>query len=361
MESNKSINKQRMVNIMKKFILVFILFPIIAAAQSNIPLTPFTGFFSEKRSTADKITRKFYDGRGSSYFQEDIVCRRSSDGLIDTLIYGDNVTEIRAYNDKNQLIHYKSFFNYSPNKLHYDDSYSYDSDGSIKQIDAILATTRYYKTSTNIDSIVTKKFNDYLNKEVPYNKSTITYTSYGYKCSSFEFDIETGTYSSTPKVTKFYFSNDRLDKVETASNSGDYISDIYEYKPQGYTHTNYERKDAPYYKYDYTFNSKGDIEETIYYKWNRVESKWGIEDIYKYEYTYPSTTGISPISKQSKIYYSNGYVIVNIDTPAPLYVYNIQGMLIKRVNLPSGESSIDLNKGLYIIKCDNIAQKVICN
>lgn len=346
---------------MKKFVLAFILFPIIATAQSNIPVTPFTGFFSEKRSTADKITRKFYDGRGSLEFQEDVVCKRSSDRLIDTLIYGNNATEIRVYNNNNQLINYKSFFNNSPNKLSYDDSYSYDSDGNIKQIDAILSTTRYHKTSTNTDSIVTKKFNDYLNREVPYNKSFISYTSYGYKCSSFEFDIEKETYNNTPIVRKFYFSNDRLVKVESESSLGDYVSDIYEYNPQGYTHTYYERKDAPDYKYDYTFNSKGDIEETIYYRWKRVESKWGIEAIYKYDYTYPSTTGISPISKQSKIYYSNGCVTVNVDTPTPLYVYNIQGMLIKRVNLSPGENSLHLNKGLYIIKSNNTVQKIICD
>lgn len=346
---------------MKKFVLAFILFPFIAMAQSNIPLTPFTGFFSEKRSTADKITRKFYNGIGSLYFQEDIVCRRSHDGLIDTLVFGDNSTEIRIYNAKNQLEHYTSFFNTSPDKRDTEKHYTYYSDGSIKQIEAISSTTKYYKTSTNTDSIVTIQFNDYLNKEVPYNKSIITYTSYGYKCSFFEFDIEKGTYNSTPQITKFYFSNDRLDKVESESNWGDYVSDIYQYNPQGYTHTHYRRKDVPEYKYDYTFNPNGDIEETIYYRWKNVEAKWAIEAIYRYDYTYPSPTSISSITNQNKIYYSSGCLIVNLDTPTPLYIFNMQGWLIKKANLPLGESYLHLNRGLYIIKCANMVQKVICN
>lgn len=346
---------------MKKFVFAFILFPIIAVAQSNIPLTPFTDFFSEKRSTADKITRKFYNEIGSLYFQEDIVCRRSNDGLIDTLLFGDNSTEIRIYNAKNQLEHYKSFFNISSDKRYTEKHYTYYSDGSIKQIEATSSTTRYYKTSTNMDSIVTIQFNDYLNKEVPYNKSIIAYTSYGYNCSFFEFDIEKGTYNSTPKTTKFYFSNDRLDKVESESNLGEYVSDIYQYNPQGYTHTHYVRKNVPEYKYDYTFNPNGDIEETIYYRWKNVEAKWAIEAIYRYDYTYPSPTSISSITNQNKIYYSSGCLIVNLDTPTPLYIFNMQGWLIKKANLPLGESCLHLNKGLYIIKWDNMVQKVICN
>lgn len=346
---------------MKKYIIIFMLFPIIAAAQSNIPTTPFTGFFSEKRGSADKITRSFYDGRGELYFQENIICHKSKDGLTDTLVYGNNATEIRTYNNKNELQNYKAFFNISPEKIETDEHYTYGNDGSIKQIDAVLFTTKYYNTSTSIDSIVIKKFNDYLNKVIPYNKDIIEHTPYGYKCSSFGFDLEKEAYNNTPIVKKYYFANNRLYKVESESNLGDYISDTYEYNMNGYTHTNYEIKDSPYFKYEYTLNFYGDIEKTIYYKWKRVEAVWAIEALHKYNYEYPSATGIIPIKQQSKIHYNNGSITVSADSPASLYIYNMQGNLIKNTKITAGQNCFQLERGIYIIKIGNTVQKIVCS
>lgn len=337
------------------------LFPIIAVAQSNIPSTPFTGFFSEQRSTANKITRKFYDGRGSLYFQEDIVYKRSKDGLIDTLVHGNNSTEIRVYNLENQLEHYESFFNFSPEKVEVSEYYTYNSDGSIKQIDAILSTTTYYNTSASSSLIMASKFNDYLNKKAPYSKDIIEYRPYGYDCTSFEYDFEKEDYKDTPQTKKYYFTGRRLLKVEAESILGNYISDQYEYDANGYTHTCYERKDAPYYKYKYTFNTKGDIVETIYYKWGRIDEMWAIEAIYKYDYAYPSTTGTELICKENKVYYSDGSIVAITDAPTPLYIFNMQGRLIRKVNLVLGENRLPLNKGLYIVKYGDVAQKIVCN
>jgi hypothetical protein len=76
-----------------------------------------------------------------------------------------------------------------------------------------------------------------------------------------------------------------------------------------------------------------------------------------YDPSTESTTGNAVIA-QDAIWGAGGAVYVNAATPGVLYVYNITGQLVKQESV-SGSKSFTLPKGIYIVKFNGKATKVL--
>ncbi|MDR0749694.1 MAG: PCMD domain-containing protein [Tannerellaceae bacterium] len=72
-----------------------------------------------------------------------------------------------------------------------------------------------------------------------------------------------------------------------------------------------------------------------------------------------ATTGITEISEGVAIYTHQGKLYINSDKPVHAAVYTLQGSVRFQKNMAAGQTSVSLPKGLYIVKIDNKARKVV--
>ncbi len=49
----------------------------------------------------------------------------------------------------------------------------------------------------------------------------------------------------------------------------------------------------------------------------------------------------------------------DIDEPTTFFIYSITGQLIKRVNVTSGTSTVELQRGYYIVKCEKWSKQAV--
>ncbi|MDR1161394.1 MAG: T9SS type A sorting domain-containing protein, partial [Tannerellaceae bacterium] len=71
------------------------------------------------------------------------------------------------------------------------------------------------------------------------------------------------------------------------------------------------------------------------------------------------STGIAAINEELTLYTQPGELYVNSDKPGSLTIYTLQGSVWLQKNIAAGQTSISLPKGLYIVKINNIARKVL--
>ncbi|MDR1200427.1 MAG: PCMD domain-containing protein [Tannerellaceae bacterium] len=74
-----------------------------------------------------------------------------------------------------------------------------------------------------------------------------------------------------------------------------------------------------------------------------------------------TTTGITEINEGITIYTHAGKLYVNSNKPGNLAIYTLQGSKYLQKNIDAGLTSVSLPKGLYIVKINGNAQKVIIN
>lgn len=76
---------------------------------------------------------------------------------------------------------------------------------------------------------------------------------------------------------------------------------------------------------------------------------------------HPSAVSITEKGKRlTSIYYQNGELIIESETNSHVYLYNTQGLLLTQWQHESGNRSTSLNmeKGIYIIRIGNKIQKI---
>ncbi|MDR1624716.1 MAG: PCMD domain-containing protein [Tannerellaceae bacterium] len=71
------------------------------------------------------------------------------------------------------------------------------------------------------------------------------------------------------------------------------------------------------------------------------------------------TTGITEIGEGITIYTHSGKLYVNSDRPVHIAIYTLQGSNYLQKNIAAGPTSVSLPKGLYIVKINNKARKVV--
>jgi hypothetical protein len=71
------------------------------------------------------------------------------------------------------------------------------------------------------------------------------------------------------------------------------------------------------------------------------------------------SSGITEINEGITLYTQPGELYVNSDKPGSLTIYTLQGSTYLQKNIAAGLTSISLPKGIYIVKINNKAEKVI--
>ena len=89
---------------------------------------------------------------------------------------------------------------------------------------------------------------------------------------------------------------------------------------------------------------------------------WSYGGLWKEAFTLEGIdfSGIEQSEKAFKIVTGNDGVTVCLDRALPIAVYDLQGRLVLRTEGMIGDNKLLLDKGLYIVCCGTLREKVLC-
>lgn len=274
--------------------------------------------------------------------------------------------------------YWEQFVTFSPDKKmlsfsspinNWYDTYTYNEDSKILRIDSknengeLSRYTLYDYTNLNI-SINTYMFSIVYNKFIPIERITIERNNNNYTKYQYLYDIENNKWTiNSHDIFKLDYE-DRIIESGHIDQNGDYIiSDKYEYTNNGYKHYSYSYQSGDNeYINEYTFNENDELIKDVWYYWLEDGSK-NLINIREYTYIYKNPTANEDIllKNRYKVFSQKSSLIIqknNINSNKSAYIYSINGQLIKQINLSSQTTEINLSKGLYVVRIEDVSYKI---
>ena len=339
----------------KLFIALFSIIMLGLNAQEAVPFTPFSGFYDNVRVLADKANFKQYT-KFEILNEYQIIYKHSKDGLNDTVYNGSEYTKYITYYPDGKMKSYKYSHNYSPKDYNVEEYYKYDDQGRILDVETPFSMQHYYYTNTNTDSIVRMDYNKIQDSYLPSYKDVIKYTGKGYKYYSYQYIIEENRYTEKPKLSEMILDQKgRVTKV--IGENGVDLAGEYIYSKYGYVYINYTQN-KPYSKNEYSFNEDGYLTKESLYFWVEAGQYWSLDSTSEYDYLYNSTDNEEIRELTSKVYASNGTIMIDLKNEAYVAIYSFSGMLIKHLKLKPGIVQIPIGGGMYIVSLNGESTKI---
>lgn len=188
----------------------------------------------------------------------------------------------------------------------------------------------------------------------PQTKTIITYTDEGFISDRYSYLLE-DKFEDEPSWTLIYRFDSEGRLKEYEYENGDLR--VFEYIEGDYSkidYHGYSRK--PYSKEDHLFNETDNILKYSLYFWSN--EKWSLNYTDEYTYYNAPTSNIE-ITESTKVYGSEGHVIIESDIPTTVFVYSVSGSLIKQISVGTGINQIPMTSGIYIVSVKDKSYKVL--
>ena len=62
---------------------------------------------------------------------------------------------------------------------------------------------------------------------------------------------------------------------------------------------------------------------------------------------------------EARIYAAGGRLYLTLQTAAPVGIYTLNGVLVRTISAPAGETTVALPQGVYIVRVGDTAEKVM--
>ena len=297
--------------------------------------TPFTGLFTAERLKCDSIKSKT---EGRSPNSSLTVYKRSKDGLRDTVFSHSGASRIDeyVYSPEGRLVESRELYPARSNAT--GTVYQYDEEGRIAAIVYNNGGSTIYDYSQN--TIINRN-----NKDGTYKMTKVVYNDSGYLCQTTEYQ----TVNLSGKDTTIL----KYDTIEYVFDSENRLirrsGTVFEYNDNGYCSYNYWNKE------EFIFENEFEPKKIIYYQ--LIGNEWKVYGTTNFSYYYDNkmtnANGIPVLINLSKVYGAAGLVVVELEQPAQINIYSINGQLMKRQRLESGRSYVPMVPGIYIAQINN--------
>ena len=341
--------------------------------SKNGPLHPldFTIYNSLAECQVDSVYAWVHYAAGEKRLIDDLLELRplgrmtySEDGLVDTLSEGSsngsyyNVTRF-SENNRRLLYLYSGHITKTDSSSYNETFYKYDEEGRLIQITS-------YRGKSHPDG---SRSEEELVNDLYYDYTNLHMTEKGYFYGEFNREYEL----------------DSLGRVTTIKNIGnedkyvEYDGKQYRYDDPYFFYTDSSCIRLGYYyfgdqilsmpdcwvKSEYIFNDKGLL--TMEKQTMSIDGvNWAVNNQIEYAYTYldskdtysSTDNAIVEEVNKTKVYGTDNAIIVTTETNTTARIYNVYGQLIVKQNVSSGNNSIYVSKGYYIVTVGNASFKV---
>lgn len=185
----------------------------------------------------------------------------------------------------NNIIHWKQEYiaNYEPAVIEY--FYVYDElNRVIERYTPELSRVNFYYNEENISTLVFWQYEPAFDKWMKMEKMDFEYYDGGYDCKLYSYNNETDEYKYL-RTTRYSLNEDGKvifykDVDSSAGQEHQYV-----FNEHGYAYLiSWYGADHASYKYEYVYNERGDLSNSIYSEWNGSYWKPCITENYTYEY-----------------------------------------------------------------------------
>ena len=248
------------------------------------------------------------------------------------------------------------------------DTYTYNEDGKILRIDSKNENgepsryTLYDYTDLNIsrDSYM---FSKIYNEFIPTDKIIIrSKNADSIEIVEYIYNVENKIWNLNHHSIYKLDPNNRIIETGYIDQKENYIlSTKYEYTNNGYIKYTYSAGRNTYIN-EYTFNENDELIKDVWYYWLENGNK-NLINIREYTYIYKNPTASEDILLKNsyKVFSKKSSLIIqknNINSNKSAYIYSINGQLIKQINLSSQTTEINLSKGLYVVRIEDVSYKI---
>lgn len=218
------------------------------------------------------------------------------------------------FDEDNNIIHWKQEYiaNYEPAIIEY--FYVYDDlNRVVERYTPESSRVDFYYDDENISSLVSWQYEPVFEKWMKMDKMDFEYYEGGFDCKLYSYNNETNEYMYL-RTTRYSLNEDGKvifykDVDSSAGQEHQYI-----FNERGYTYLiSWYDADHASFKYEYVYNERGDLSNSIYSEWNESYWKPCITEVYTYDYM---DSGIEDVYNNENSFFRY-YNIDGIQTNSP--------------------------------------------
>ena len=156
------------------------------------------------------------------------------------------------------------------------------------------------------------------------------------------------------------FDNEKLNAIYILNDNEKEITHEFHYNNNEYTTIGYSNK-IQHSKIICTYNDQNDLIKSSTFFWETNNKYWNLDYIIEYSYDYNHITSNKFIETNiNTISVNNNSLIIQTQkTNTNYFITSINGQLIKKGQLNYGINQILLQKGIYLLNCDNKIHKIM--